>query len=285
MTRKKHELVVANQTTALALSTGPTFKEFSKFVRLADAIVERRKELERACTAMRIGSREAPSSKVELALDSDEEEMIAEAKSFWQTFNGEHLYDADGDLLVEEIMLRIASTVGSVKVTGPTPEAFNERLVDHVSDIEGLTWPALESACRELETEFKFLSIAEAVEVVKRHVDLWCERESAIDYLKRQSENAIGVFEECELNKVLEKATQEERQARDFLFSVSHRMEQAEKRIKVLQDEINNRQMHIDDCMMNLETDKVVSVNAKADLDAATAKKHKLMMQMDGNKQ
>ena len=287
MTRKKHstELAVANQTTALALNTGPTFKDFSRFVRLADAIVERRKELERACVAMRIGSREAPKSKIELELDSDEEQMIAEAKSFWETFDGEHLYDADGDLLAEEIMLRIASTVGAVKVTGSTPEAFNERLVDHVSDIPCLTWSALKSACRELETEFKFLSIAEAVEVVKRHVDLWCERERAINYLKSQSEDAIRIFEECELNKILEKAKQEERQARDFLFSVSHRMELAEKRIKVLQDEINNRQMHIDDCMINLEADKVVIANAKADLDAAASKKYAIMTQMDDSKQ
>jgi hypothetical protein len=283
MTRKKHstELVVANQTTALALNTGPTFKDFSKFVRLADAIVERRKELERACTAMRIGSREAPKSKAELRLDSDEEEMIAEAKSFWETFDGEHLYDDDGVLLVEEIMLRIASTVGAVKVTGSTPEAFNERLVDHVSDISCLTWSALESACRELETKFKFLSISEAVEVVKKHVDLWGERERAINYLKRQSENAIAIFEECELQKTLQKAEHEVWRARNFLDQVVHRTELAEKRIKSLESEINDRQMNIDDLKMNIEADKVVSANAKSELDAATSKKYQIMMQID----
>ena len=282
MTRKKStELVVANQTTALATNTGPTFKDFSKFIRLADAIVDRREELERACNAMLIGSREAPSSKVEVEFLADEEEMIAEAKSFWQTFNGEDLYDADGDLLAEEIMLRIASTVGSVKVTGSTPEAFNERLVDHVSDIDGLTWPALESACRELETEFKFLSIAEAVPVVKRHVDLWGERERAINYLEKLSERAVRIFDECELKKVLQRAENEEWKARSFLNNVSHRMDLAEKQIQVWTGEIARLQYNIDDSQINLDADKGVLARARSELDAAVSKKHKIMQQID----
>ena len=282
MTRKKStELVVANQTTALATNTGPTFKDFSKFIRLADAIVDRREELERACNAMLIGSREAPSSKVALELDSDEEEMIAEAKSFWQTFNGEHLYDTDGDLLAEEIMLRIASTVGSVKVTGSTPEAFNERLVDHVSDIDDLTWPALKSACRELETEFKFLSIAEAVTVVKKHVDLWGERESAIIYLKTLSEKAVRIFDKCELKKTLSEAEREEYKARAFLDHVVNRMDRAEKQIKDWEGAIARLQYNIDDSQMNLDADKGVSARAKSEWDAATSKKYKIMQQID----
>ena len=248
MTRKKStELALANQTTALATNNGPTFKDFSKFIRLSDAIVDRREELERACNAMLIGSREAPSSKVELHFLADEEEMIAEAKGFWQTFNGEHLYDANGDLLAEEIMLRIASTVGSVKVTGSTPEAFNERLVDHVSDIEGLTWPALESACRELEAEFKFLSISEAVSVVKRHVDLWDTRKTAMLYLKSLSGRAVRIFDECELKKVLQRAENEEWKARSFLDNVSRRMDLAEKQIKDWELEIGRYKWNIED--------------------------------------
>ena len=122
---------------------------------------------------MTTDSSDAPTSEVELSLDDEDRERIAEAQELWNTFNGEHLYDSDGNLLNEEIAVRLASTVGAVKVTGATPEAFNERLIDHVSDVYRLSWPALESACREMETEFKFLSIAEAIATVKKHDEIW----------------------------------------------------------------------------------------------------------------
>ena len=275
---------MANHTTALAINIGPTFRDFSRFAKLAEGLNEQYAEIKRAVRRMNTDSSDAPTSEAELSLDDEDRERIAEAQELWNTFNGEHLYDSDGNLLNEEIAVRLASTVGAVKVTGATPEAFNERLIDHVSDVYRLSWPALESACREMETEFKFLSIAEAIATVKKHDEIWDSWKHSIFNLECASEDSLKVFQQYQLKKAYEKSRREESSAQSLLFRVSNRIENAEKQILILKDEIQDRQMKIEDLEQNIEVDRGVLTNARQELDAATSKKYDLMMQIDGSK-
>lgn len=278
MTRKKHELVVANHPSELAINTGPKWKDFSKFAKLAENLLEQYQEMQQAIADMEYDSR--PVGKLEFWLDDDDKEQIADAQALWQTFNGEHLYDADGELLGEEIAARLASTIGSVKVTGSTPEAFNERIVDHVGDITGLTWPALESACRKMEKEHTFLSIAEAITIIERQDELWDKRKHAIFNLEPLAEEGTKRWHEHQQKLEFQKAKNAEWSARSCLDRLSAKVASAENQVLIWRSQIGDLQSKIGEIEEGLEVDRKEQENARRELDEASSKKYEIMTQM-----
>ena len=59
------------------------------------------------------------------------------------------------------------------------------------------------------------------------------------------------MFQQYQLKKAYEKSRREESSAQSLLFRVSNGIEDAEKQIQVLKDEIQDRQMKIDDLEQN----------------------------------
>jgi hypothetical protein len=80
---------------------------------------------------------------------------------------------------------RLALLVGSKHIGSPTtPEVYTRQLLNYVAD-EDITYLELESACRELEGERKWLpDISEVLALVREHQERWSTRREAIRSIK-----------------------------------------------------------------------------------------------------
>jgi hypothetical protein len=98
----------------------------------------------------------------------------------------EHYDDEDDDeseIKLEYVQNRLGCLIGSFpNAAPPSPTVFAETMAQHVAAIPNLSVLALETACREIATTMKFTpAIAEVVEVVTKHVEVWMPRYWAIN--------------------------------------------------------------------------------------------------------
>ena len=145
-----------------------------------------------------------------------------------------------------EISARLARTVGSVRVTAGEAQTFNETLTVHVADIDGLEWPALDSACRELEAEAKFLSVAEVLEVIKNHIPIWKRRKSAVWYLDSRQTLALYELEELEHAEKVKAVERAERAAGVAYETANNTLEKAIRQLCGMQEEAAHRARQIE---------------------------------------
>jgi hypothetical protein len=103
---------------------------------------------------------------------------------------------------------RLAILVGSKHIGSPTtPEVYVQQLLNYVADEDGLTYLALESACRELEGQRKWLpDISEVLALVREHQERWSERLSAIRSIKTVTRFLADEVREFPAKKELERA-------------------------------------------------------------------------------
>jgi hypothetical protein len=205
---KSTGLTVVGDSANLPVVPMANFKSFSKFVRLADELVDSNERIWKARERIRTKSDPFPTEQT-FTLSDYIQSILAECRALWEEFNPERYYegeDEDYGLREDLIAARLAYTLGSVKVTGGTPEAFSEMVLNHVADMEGLTWPALEGACRQVESECKFLSIAEIKEAINEHIELWDKRSNSIRNLDEYAKWGLEDLEQWKRNEQIREA-------------------------------------------------------------------------------
>ena len=193
--------VLAKQAGALTKAKPPKWREFNRFVDDVDQLVEFKDEL----NSMASGDIE----------DNAEwcQKLVAKCKAGLERFNRrENLDDPDdneSELSQAYIAKRVTVMVASFPNANPSsPEGYMQMLVEHVSAIEDLTEPALESACREIVETQKFApAISEVLEAIRKHQEKWWDRYYAIKCAER---------DRCEaLTRALAREQKEEKQARE----------------------------------------------------------------------
>ena len=118
----------------------------------------------------------------------DTREQIATCRRLMAELDGKDRYDDDGVLGRDVIAPRLAWMYGSMP-TNPdiNQEVFPQSLVNHVADVDNLTYLALESACREFQLSGQKApgKIADVIEMLEKHIELWRVREFVLDSIER----------------------------------------------------------------------------------------------------
>ena len=283
MARKSKDLTVIEGSQNLPVVPMVNFKSFSKFVRMADKLVEKYENICKAQARIKTGADPIPTER-DFTLGEYTTEILAECRALWEEFNPEHYYDGeDEDWALREDLIgaRLAYTLGSVKVTGGTPEAFSEMVLNHVADIEDLTWPALEGACRQVEAECKFLSISEIKEAINEHIELWDKRRDVIESLDTYAEWGLGKLKESRNKKLVEAAERAERGTRLTYEMANKEFYKARFQLCSMQARAAEMAEVIEmgmDRLTELEADVAQKFQAA---EAATSAKYKLFMELD----
>jgi hypothetical protein len=109
-------------------------------------------------------------------------EVARDLKVALEQFNPENAYDDNYQLTETRVRTHIAMLVGSIPNATPgNPEAYVGMMVEEVMATEGVTLPALESACSQIRRTVKFTpSISEVIEAIQEQIKLWEPRFDAI---------------------------------------------------------------------------------------------------------
>ena len=98
------------------------------------------------------------------------------------------------DLRRDVISVRLAMLVGGFPTGAPgDPEVFVSVMLEHVCALEGLTFLALDAACRQITTSQKFLpAISEITKAVEEHQEIWDRRYTVIWGIARRSREIVA---------------------------------------------------------------------------------------------
>jgi hypothetical protein len=184
-----------------ALPEPVRFRDFIEFEIAADELDEYFRDLRLYLKADKDDPR--------MAADIEEEagycaELRARVQAGFERFDRRHLYDEDDESLSHAyVAQRIGVLVGSFPNANPgSPDVFMKMLVEHVAAIGSLTDVALESACREIVEESKFLPvISEVVKTIKRHAQEWWGRRKAMQMVESTRLELIKVLVKREADK------------------------------------------------------------------------------------
>jgi hypothetical protein len=165
------------------------------------------------------------------------QQQIDEASELLKLLDNEDQYDDETEdegrrVKSSVVAKRLGLLIGSKHIGQPTtPEAYTMMLLQHVNDHDEMCYLSLESACRELEAEHKFLpDISEVLTKIDEHFELWWKRRRAIYDLKSEINELIELIETLKPKVALEIAQKEERDARHSLESklTSHQRAKAD---------------------------------------------------------
>ena len=162
------------------------WRAFRRLAELGDELVERCDTINDLARQIRKREPGQPLPDCGATLNDYDRQRIAEFEKLLELLNPEDNYEEEDEddrvyLKRKVIKQRLALLVGSKHIGQPTtPEAYTGMLLEHVAGLDPFSYLALESACRELETEKKFLpDISEVVEAIQRHDKLWDRRKYA----------------------------------------------------------------------------------------------------------
>jgi hypothetical protein len=123
----------------------------------------------------------------DVTLSEYSREQVACCREAMALLDPDDNYDDDGCLKKSIVAKRLSLLIGAFPMGTPaTPEVYTKMLVEHIANDNEVTYLALESACREITTQQKFLpTISEVLEVLETHNCTWSSRKRAIHNLKR----------------------------------------------------------------------------------------------------
>ena len=228
--------ILAKNAGALVKSKPPKWRDFNRFVADFDRLKEYYDELQ----ANRVGRADYPMCSADFDDEEAErcQELVARCKAGNERFDRPSNYDDPDDdessspLSREYIAKRLTVMVASIPTVNPSsPEGFMRMLIEHVSAVEGLTEPALESACREIVETLKFLTVAEAMPVIHKHVDEWGDRWSALHHVESMRLETIKALAEREQKQQKEAREREIMEARSMVQRVTAQIESLAKEI------------------------------------------------------
>jgi len=148
-------------------------------------------------------------SRTPADLENDAEwcqELTAKCWAGFERFDPADNCEQDDDLedvlKTAPIAARLGVMIGSFMNSTPqSPELFMRAMVEQVADINGLTVPALETACREIVRTEKWPDIPKVVAVVTDHVHEWGNRRFALIWAERTRLALIPILIEREQKK------------------------------------------------------------------------------------
>jgi len=125
----------------------------------------------------------------DVTLSEYSREQVARCREAMALLLPDDNYDGDGCLKKSIVAKRLSLLIGAFPMGAPaTPEVYTKMLVEHIANDDELFYLALESACREITTQQKFLpTISEVLEVLETHNCTWSSRKYAIHNLKRRA--------------------------------------------------------------------------------------------------
>jgi hypothetical protein len=192
------------------------WRAFKRFMNDVDELKEYYDEL---CKDR--GGRETDGVRTVASLEEDAEwcqGLTAKCKAGFERFDPPHNYEEDdeGDKVLKTapIAARLGVMIGAfMNPTMQSPELFMRAMVEQVADIECLTMPALETACREIVKTEKWPDISKVVDMVSDHVDQWWDRRRAVYDAEHTRLELIPILIEREQKEKKEAHEQEVKQA------------------------------------------------------------------------
>lgn len=232
-------VVLAKQAGALVKAKPPTWRDFNRFVADFDELKEYYDEIVDA----KVGRAEYPRYSTDYD-DEDAErcqELVTRCEAGLERFDRRDNYDDPDDdespLGQEHIAKRVGVMIASFPNANPSsPEGYVQMLIEHVGAVEGLTEPALESACREIVETQKFApAIAEVMPIVNEHVDRWFMRKRALHNVRRVRLETI--------KELIEREQKQQKEAREEeIKQATHAAQRAKVRTQLLAKEYLNAQ-------------------------------------------
>jgi len=146
--------------------------------------------------------------------------LTAKCRASFERFDPPHNYEEDEEnpeadevLKTAAIAARLGVMIGSFLNTLPqSSELFARAMVEQVADIEDLSMPALETACREIVRTEKWPDIPKIVDIVTEHVDQWRKHRWALAGAERLRRELIPILTEREQKKKKEAHEREVKQ-------------------------------------------------------------------------
>jgi hypothetical protein len=223
------------------------WRAFKRFMADLDALKEYHDDL----VEERHGRNDDPP-RTPADLEDDAEwcqKLTAKCRAGFERFDPAENYepdDDDGVLKTAPIAARLGVMIGSFMNTMPqSPELFGHAMVEQVADINGLTMPALETACREIVRTEKWPDIPKVVDVVSKHVSRWRGRRWALAMAERTRLELIPILIEREQKKKEEAHEHEVQQAtyqvRDAMRTTQRLAKEIESAKTALANEIETR--------------------------------------------
>jgi hypothetical protein len=128
----------------------------------------------------------------EAKLDAHDEKLLQSCREAIDLLDPEANYedgDREGDLRRDVISVRLAMPCGGFPNGAPgDPEVFVTVMLEHVCAIEGLSFLALDAACRQITTAQKFLpTISEIVAAIEEQQEIWDRRYEVTWHIARRS--------------------------------------------------------------------------------------------------
>jgi hypothetical protein len=236
------EVVPTDKGRALAKPKPSKFRDFNRFVVDMNELQEYYKEL----NDNRFGRTEYGTMASGDVDDQAEwcQELVARCTAALEQYKRPENYDDPDDnesgLSHAYVAKRLGVMVASFPNANPhSPEGYMKMLVEHVAAIEGLTEPALESACREIVETQKFApAISEVMEVVNKHVGRWGGQLFALHHVEDDRLRLIKVL--------IEREEQEEKQKlKDAIQQATWAAQNATSSKQKLAQDIENGKAHL----------------------------------------
>jgi hypothetical protein len=166
-----------------------------------------------------------PPDEREAKLSAYHEKLVQRCNEAIEALDPETNYedsDREADLRRDVISVRLAMLVGSFPAGAPgDPEVFVTVMLEHICAIEGLSFIALDAACRQITTSQKFLpAISEVVEALEEQQELWDTRVTAIWQIAGQSRRIVADIREIRPQWEATAAARAEKEARGHLTFV-----------------------------------------------------------------
>jgi hypothetical protein len=185
---------------------GNTFRDLKRLAELADAVITRLRSIEKIQKGLweleRALETEQPRPEIDLKgaeLSQSDLDRVNECNRLLAVLDPLEHYegdDRDHDVRPKVVAARLALLVGCMNVgKNQEIEVYSGMLLEHVTGLDSFSYLALADACREIEATKKFADIAEIVEAITRHSDLWNSRTYAIQSLHETSTRVLRRIE------------------------------------------------------------------------------------------
>jgi hypothetical protein len=207
----RSKAITFNSSNSLAIAAPPPnademvkwWRAFKRFMADCDELAEYYGSL----WTERIEEAEHARTPAELEDDADWcQKLVAKCEAGLERFDPEDNYEQDHEgnemLKTGPIAARLGMMIGSFINTLPqSPELFGRAMIEQVADIEGLSMPALETACREIVRTEKWPDIPKVVAVVSEHINEWNTRRRAVFWVERERLELISILTKREEKK------------------------------------------------------------------------------------
>lgn len=219
---------------------------------------------------------EAPSADY-LKLNSHMKEKLARCYAWLDKIDTDDLYDLDehGDRVLKKsfISTRLGMMLSTLVGEPSNPKAALTMMLQHICDAE-LSYPALESGCREIEAgpkPFAHRNPGELLKVFTAHEEQWRRRREAITGIEELTEGVLEKVPQAQARFALAQAKHKADSAAWGLSNATSRLERAEATVEAKQQVVDAANQELENAIAARTRFKQQFTDAVADKQAADA--------------